>query len=323
MFPKKEKMTLKDKSLLKYLIKINKINNITIKKLSEKKILKLIDKKFEKLSEYKKYKSNEYILLQTENKKYDYLYCNEIGRMGKEETIFEYKNVLEWDKKWWEFQKESLEKNANENYFQKKWYEVNFKEYNNLYMQGEWFRWIEKDTFGSKKKRMIYGILEGLRSHIVIKISEKLDEEIDKLYPNMFYSEFREPLFSKIPNSKYLTMKDSSVRAGGFEKELEELQKRKREEFPLIEEYILERIKPYSNFTFTKWEYPEWKTKEKDFEGNKLMIFGGLKSAENICFKTFLDDFYSMEQPYGIIENLIIDIMEKIKEKYFNKWISK
>ena len=318
-------MDKNQKILLEYLIKNNFIKKNDIKKLSNNKVNKLVDKIFDDFDDKDKYKANEYILLNTQLKKYDYLMCTEIGRINENENIFNYKNILEWDNEWWNFQKSHTDYKNMKTKYQKKWWKHNFSEYKNLYMNGDWFRWIEKKDWSSKEDKgyMIYGVLEGLHSHISLKISDLIDKRIDKEYPNMFYSNFREPMFKKIKNSKYFTMKKSSYRAGGFEKELKKLQTLKIENFYKIEEIISEKIKPYSSYTFTLWEYHDYKNSEKIWDGVKLMLVGGFEAAENISFKTFLDDFYEKEQPYGIVENLIEEIYSDIEKNIIDKWILK
>jgi len=310
---------MKEKYLKKFLLKTNKIKKH--KNYTKEKI----DEIFDNLSEYEKYKTNEYILLKTEDKEKDYLYCSEIGRIDKEKTIFDYKNVLEWDKKWWQFQKDSISEENLSGKNQKKWFKTNYKKYNTLYMIGEWFRWIEKEDFDNKssKGHMVYGTLISLNSYIVTEVSEFIDKKIDKKYPNMFYKKYRKPMFKKIKDSKFSTMEKLKIRAGGYEKELEVLKKLKRKNFYKIEKLILKSIEKYSNYTFTKWTYEEYKKSEKIENGIKNMIFGGKKAAEKINYNTFLDDFYKLEQPFGIVEKLIKKINKKIEKKYLKKWIKK
>ncbi len=301
-------MNKRQKALIKY---------YKIKNPSSKKALEKAERLFDKGSDYETYKANEFILLETEKKKYDYLYCNEVGRLGKNESIFDYKNLYVWDKSWWKYQKNSLTGvNTDKKY--RDWYRVNYAKYRSLYMQGDWYRWIEKEQF-QKKPHMVYGSIEGLNNYVKIKIEERLESTIDKIIPNNFYHEYRTPLFIKEKGSKYSTMADTEVRAGGFEKELEQVRKIKRESFHLFEEIIYKEITPFSNYTFTKWEYPDYKTTEKIEDGIKLMIVGGFKAAKKISFKTFLDDFYKLEQPIGLVDNLIEEIYEFVEELFLKK----
>lgn len=303
-------MTKKQKALKQYFIKKGKI------KKGEKVSVKKLDKLFDKLNDKESYKANEYILLQTEQKKYDYIYCSDIGRLSKKDSIFKYKNLLEWDKKWWKFQKKHLGNTPTDS----KWYQINFASYNDLYLQGEWFRWMEQEEY-QKKPHMVYGHLEGLRSYVSIKISEKIEDEIEKLYPHNYYREYKEPMFKKAKKSKLYTMNEMKIRAGGKEEELEKLKKSNRENFPYIEEIVLEKIKPYSGYTFTKWYFPDYKPKEKIYDGMKFMIIGGKKAAKNISFKSFLKDFHELSQPFGLVDNLIEEIWDIVKKDFFNQWV--
>jgi len=329
-------MEKKDLDLLKWLLKNKKISlkkyNKIIKyslKLNKKEYLKkleeLIDNLFDyNLNEKEKYEVNKYLLLKNEKKKYDYLYCSEIGRFdfdknGKRKTIFDFKTLYEWDKDWWKFQKKSLISNdINKSYKYKSWYKQNFKKYKNIYADGEWFRWIEKKDFGKDKNEMIYGSISGLYGYIIREISEFIDKEIDKIYPNFLYKPYNEKTFKKIKGSKYSTMYDFQTRAAGKEKELEKLKENYRNNFYKIEKEIENRIKPFSEYTFTNITYDYGKEKVENHM--KHMIIGGISAAKKIRFKHFLKDFYEKEQPYGVVENIIKNLKKEIKNKYLKEW---
>jgi hypothetical protein len=308
-------MNKKQQLFKKFLIKNKKI------KPSKKITSETLDNIFNKLSEKEIYELNKYILKETEEKKYNYLFCNEVGRLDeKKETIFDYKNLYEWDKKWWEFQKASLIDVKNETKY-KKWYEVNYKEYNTLYMQGEWFRWIEEEICCSEtNETMYYGILEGLKSYIVTEITERIDKWINKKIPNQSYKPYQEDLFKETDDGMY-EMAKMEIRAGGKEKQLELLKEIYRENFPEIEEEIIIKIKPYENYTFSIIKYDEFKKEETIENALKYIIIGGLEAAKNISFKSLLKDTYKLEQPYGIVENLIERIWKEVKKKYLKKWL--
>lgn len=304
-------ITNKQKALIKYL----EINNL----IKGKSTLKKAKKIFDKMSDKEIYKANQYILLSTEKPEFDYLYCSEIGRLDTDETIFDYSNLYEWDKKWWKFQKNSLTELRKDKKYSK-WHNINFKHYDDLYMQGDWFRWMQREEYKDKPE-MVYGLIQGLREYVTLAINEKIDEVINKKYPNMYHREYNTPIFVKEKGSKYSRMAKSEIRAGGFENELDKLNKLKREKFYKIEKLIKKRIKKYSNYTFTKWDFPDYKTDVGIEDGTKILIIGGLEAAKNISFKSLLKDVHNLEQPIGIVDNLIEEIFKEVKEKYLKKWI--
>ena len=306
-------MNKKQQLLKNFLIKNKKI------KPSKKITLETLNNIFNKLSEKEIYELNKYILKETENKEYNYLFCNEIGRLDKK-SIFDYKNLYEWDKEWWKFQKASLiEVKNNEKY--KKWYEVNYKNYNTLYMQSEWFRWIEEEKCCNKTNEiMYYGILEGLKSYITTEITERIDKWINKKIPNQSYKPYQEDLFKEREDGMY-EMIGMETRAARKEKQLEILKEIYREKFPKIEKKIIKKIKQYENYTFSTIKYDEFKKEETIENALKYIIIGGLEAAKNISFKSLLKDSYKLEQPYGIVENLIENIWKEVKKKYLKKWL--
>jgi len=294
-----------DKMLFKELKKYK-----VIKKFPKKHTREKLSEAFDKLTPKQTYKVNTKIQKKEGKKEYDYISCSEYGRLNEEENLFQFKNLLEWDKKWWEYQKKYTDPKNMETESQMEWWDLQFGRYRELYLQGEWFRWIEKTDFG--KKELIYASVEGLYSYMSGSIQRTLDEKIDKKYPNMLFKPYGENTFTKNEDGKYYTMYDYETRAGGKEKELEKIRKKLREASTKINKLILEEIKPYANMTFTKMKFSG---KEKMENHLKYMIVGGKEAAEGIKFQTFLKDFYGKEQPYGIIKNLKKRILKKIKKE--------
>lgn len=289
-------MNKKDKALLRHLKKTNKIvllkNGFNLAKV------------FDKLSEKEKYEADKYVLLKTEDKEKDYLYISEWQKKGG--SIFDYETIYDWDKKQWKHHKDSIDEKSLKATFQKKWYKQNFTKYRNLYMLGDFFRWIEESSFGGSKRELVYGELEGLYNYIKTEVDNKLEDLINKKYPNMMYDEYRKPAFS----SGVFTYE---IRAAGKEKKLKKLNMKKLKKTYLIEKKIEEKIKKLDGYTFVKDIYGYGEDDGKIYERRRCLIVGGIKAAKKIGFDSFLDDFYALQQPYEVIEIVVEQIVKEIK----------
>lgn len=256
---------------------------------------------------------NKFMLLEKENPKYNYLKYTEFG--AKKNEIFKINNFFKWDLKNWEYQKSFLSEEENKQFFI-------FESYKTVFSSSEWFRWIEEDRF-DKKKNIVYGSIGGLFFFLHSYLYEKIDNYIDKKIPNNYFKEkYNAPLFSKDKkNSKYFTMAESEIRAFGKEKELENVRKIVREKDNYFSSIILDKIKPYEGITFTKDE----KNKYEDTP-TRVILIGGKEAAKKINFKTFFEDVYKLEQPFGIVNNLKKDLWKNIKKdikEIINKELNK
>lgn len=211
---------------------------------------------------------------------YDYITIN---NFSKENAVEKFENILEFDQADWAFQKEHLTM-VRENY-------------DSLYLPGIWFRAVPFNFLG--KRALLYGQLESARSYMLREIFELIRKKIDKKYPSLYIHEY----------GKNALMSETEIRACGFEKErtllLTELHRLNNE----IENEIIEIVKKFENYTFTK------ESKDPIMNGLTVYIFGGMKSAESTRLKSFFKDFIEKEQPIQVLEKII----KKLSKKYFKK----
>lgn len=284
-------------------------------------------KKFKKnLNGKDLYEYNKNYLLINEKKEYSYLKITEPGRIEEKENIFDkYVNILEFANVWKKFQ---LEHHLNDMETFKiehpEKYNDILKSYeeNELYLHGEWLRYIEKEIMSKDKQTLKYACLISLESYMQDIVSNFFDKELNKKIPNGFFYEYGDTLFKKDTeeDSKYFIMTDPDIRAAGKEKELEIIrniwnEKGVKKALKIIREEIL----PYKNMVFRKL-----KINNDKFEDHlQYDIIGGKEAAEQISFKTYLTDIYKLEQPFRIIKNLKKVIKKRVKKEVIKKIYSK
>jgi len=295
--------------------KVKKLRNPKItetqKSILEKMGLKPSKKVLDKLKGKKLYKYNTHRQKITGKKKYDYFEITEIGH--SDENIFKFKNLIKWDIKNYDFQEKSREEGTDEQIkWQKKRGEEEIserylaKDYNKLYMPGDWFRALELTTFGrGDKRKLVYGHLESAQSYVYIQILENIQDEIDKVYPYIYARPYGVSMFEDIEGSKYSRMTDTEKRAAGKEKELEKVEKKLQSLWEKIEVDVELSIEDYSGYTFRKY------SDKPLYDHLDFFIIGGLDAAENITFKTFFRDFYERIQPVEVLDIIIKELTEK------------
>jgi len=260
----------------------------------EKKILKQMNleptqKTINNLNNSDREKFNYLYFKKIGNKKNDYLHINEPGGNKK---AFKFKNLLNWDFHDWKFQKKHNTKVS--------------KKYKNLYLPGLSFVVIEKDNAFLNKRTLIYGRAQSAQSYITNNIFEKLQNYIkNNIYPYFYHIPYKGDILTKIPNSNFYKLNEK--RAAGKEKELKKLEIFLTKELENIEKDVINQIKQLKKYTF--------RINEQEDENFCLFIIGGKQAAKEINFKTFLKDFYELEQPHEVL-NII---SKKIFKKYLKK----
>lgn len=209
-------------------------------------------------------------------KKYDYFEIFERDT----ENIFSNKNITEWDKKEYKYQKEHLT-------------DVR-KEYDSLYIQPIHFMAIEKENYK-------YGLLESLRWYILEAVLENIRNMVEEKYPTP--KEYID--FENIERKALLrVMNKQKDRLP----EHKELIKKVYASYHDMDDYIVENIKDLSGFTFFI-EGGEF------MEGLNYYIIGGFEASDNINFKTFFNDFNKLKKDSKIIDERIKKITIFFKEK--------
>ena len=254
------------------------------------KKMKVKSKNFDDLSEKEKYKFNTIRQKKIGKKEYDYF---EITEPGGEDKIFKYKNLKEWDKENYEFQKKHKTM-VRENY-------------DELYMPGDWFRALELNDFG--KRELTYGQLESARSYVTLNAYEKLSDYIEYLYPSIHVRKYGTKMFEPTEDKKYSQLTDFEIRSAENEEKRKLIEKKLREFSNNIEETAISLLKPYKKYTFRKYS-----NKPRHDMLDKFII-GGFEAAENISFKTFFHNFVENQQPVEYLDKLIEIIYRKYKRK--------
>ncbi len=202
----------------------------------------------------------------------------------KPEDLSKYKNLKQWDKAQYKYQKKHGQTHLD----------IKYK----LYLFGDWCRLIEN-------KKLIYGEMFSVSGYILDKVEDRLRRFEDALYPHTSKFKF-------IPNNdkeNTSTLK-TTTKAYGKEEELEQFSKFCMNFVqnilnPKIKKYIL---KNYKNKTYRIVE------KKEIFDNSHQFLFSDNNALKNCSFKTFLDDFNQLK---GDIRDL------KIIEKKFFRFAKK
>lgn len=266
------------------------------------------------LSEKEKYAINEEYLLENGNPEYDYLMCNEPGRLDTYVTIFDYPSMYEFDKDWWEFQRnsiwEEIEKSKREMEKGSKFYtptsvaksinnfNENYNEYA-IYCSGDWFRMMDKGIF-------IYSQVISLKWFLFYEIEIYLDElqEANIPYEMNGDLDFTTLLNESNPSIRY--------KAGGREYEVEALTKLmstylNNDALTLIEKTI--KDKSYSGLTFRRDKGYEL----DNFDPFTDFIFVDEESLKAVRMTNFLNDFEKAQLEFKYLDELLVEIKELVR----------
>ena len=233
---------------------------------------------------------------------------DEYGHLDKNKSIFDFKNIYEYEKEWKNFQLKFLEeKNQNEK-------QIEYLK-NTCYLIGEWIKYVEIDEF--KKEELIYSNLYSLEEFLLYKSDLYFNKLLNKYYPHEYWRPYKQPFFEKLnKNDKFSTMTDSELRAGGLEKELTIIKNNwYKNNYYQMAKFIKKIIIPYENYTFR--DNIEYNKKEKIWECND--IIGSTKLTKKIRFTHFLKDMTTYKQPFGIIKKLEKEIKKEVKKIFKNK----
>jgi hypothetical protein len=192
----------------------------------------------------------------------DKITITEYGINGEDLTKF--KNLKQWDKANFAYQKKHGQTGLDERY--------------KLYLFGDWFRIIEN-------KKLIYGEIFSVHSHIFDKVEDKLRRFEEGLYPHT-----TKIWFEKTKDKKYSTMK-SKTKAYGNEDELKQFSKFRMKFsqeilYPKIKKYI---FKNYKNKTYRIVH------KKETFDNFHQFLFSDNNALRKCKFSTFLDDFNKLK----------------------------
>lgn len=208
-----------------------------------------------------------------------------ITEYGVNEKLSKFKNLKQWDKANYKYQLKHGQTHLDKSY--------------KLYLFGDWCRLVED-------KKLIYGEIFSVSSHIFDRVSDKLQKFENGLYPHK--TKFK---FVKNDDGKTYSM-NSKTNAYGKEEELERFSKfrmdfERKKLDPKIRKYIL---KNFQNKTY-RIAY-----KKPTFDNFHLFLFSDNKALKHCKFETFLDDFNRLKG-----DRKDLKVVEKKFVKYGKKYL--
>ena len=216
---------------------------------------------------------------------------------GLSKDISKYKNLKEWDKEQYTYQKKHGQTNLDSTY--------------NIYLFGDWCRFIEN-------KKLIYGMTLSTHGYIFDQVVDKLMKFENSLYPHTVdiiskkkKKKLKNPLTKK--KEHFYTM-DFKTHAYGREEELEKLKKfimnfEHEVLYPKIKKYVAKHL---NNRTYRVVE------KKETFDNFHQFLFSDQEALANITFNNFLSDFNKLKRDSHDLKKI-----EKKFVKYSKEYIMK
>jgi len=202
---------------------------------------------------------------------------------------FKYKNILDWDKKEWKYQKEHKT--------------LLPKKYKNVYFPGEFFRAIETNFLG--KEEVIDGLIISSTFYIYKEIELLFYRKLDLLIPTITVIPEGKSFLEKSEDSNNYIM-EGELRCAGLCKERKKIIRSFMSQYVYLIDYINRNTKEIESYSFRK-------ETEESFDIDNFII-GGKKVAKKIRLKTFLKDFKENQQSIILLENIAkIIFKEKVK----------
>ena len=271
------------------------VEKILTKKIKFYKKLNVNDKEelWNILSDYNRYT----IQLQVQKETGFGNYKFSIEEYGSSSYLSKYRNLREWDKEQYAYQKKHGQTNLDDKY--------------KIYLFGDWCRLIEN-------KKLIYGILLSVNGYIYEQVTNKLMKFENELYPHTLdvkstkeHKKRKNPLTKK---KEYFYTMDFTTKAYGREKELEELKSFIRTFetetlYPKIKKYVAKNLQ---NRTYRIVD------KNNTFDNYHQFLFTDQQALGNCTFENFLGDFNELRR-----DNTELKEVEKKFVKYAKKYILK
>ncbi len=236
------------------------------------------------LSDYEKYSINLKQQKQVGYGKYKF----SINEYGEHYNIAKYKNLKEWDKEQYLYQKKHGQTGLDDKY--------------KIYLFGDWCRLIEN-------KKLIYGSLLSVSGYLLEQVTYKIIKLVNELYPHTVKMKSKKndkkqinPLTKK---KEYFYTVDFITKAYGKEEKLKKLESSVREFeqdilYPKIKRYVQKNLK---NRTYRVVN------KSTAFDNYHLFLFGDKHALKNCTFYNFLADFDELKRD--------AKDLEKIEQKFF------
>lgn len=197
-----------------------------------------------------------------------------------DKDLLKFNTIKDWDMACWNYQQEQ----NNTSY-----------EYKDIFVNGTWFKAIEQTFSGDKE--LVYGSMSSVLSQVSVSVYEALEAILDKKIPVIHVQKYGST-----------NVLETEKRACGKEKEREKAEKALDKMWQDILTMSKLKIMHLSEYTFRK-------KIESGNDSFDLFLFGGVEAIEKSSFKTFFKDFSEKQQPYGVIDNIIEDIVAKFANK--------
>lgn len=216
---------------------------------------------------------------------------------GTSFNVSQYKNLKQWDKEQYIYQKKHAQTNLDDKY--------------KIYLFGDWCRLIES-------KKLIYGILLSVSRYLYEQVTDKLTKFENNLYPHIVDMKSKKESKKKInpltKKKEYFYTMDFITKAYGREEELKKLKdfinKFKSETlYPKIKEYVATHLK---NRTYRIID------KKDTFDNFHQFLFSDQQALSNCTFKSFLNDFNKLKRDTKDLKDI-----EKKFVKYSKNYILK
>jgi len=221
---------------------------------------------------------------------------------GTSFKVSKYKNLMQWDKEQYIYQKKHGQTNLDDKY--------------KIYLFGDWCRLIED-------KKLIYGILLTVSSYIYEQVTDELIEFVNNLYPHTVdvkskkeSKKHRNPLTKK---KEYFYAMDFTTKAYGREEELKKLKdftsKFEYEIlYPKVKKYVAKHLK---NRTY------RIVNKKDTFDNFHQFLFSDQQALKSCTFEDFLTDFNELKRDTKDLKKIEKEFVEYSKnyilKNYFNK----
>ena len=180
-------------------------------------------------------------------------------------------------------------------------------EYDRLHLNGTWFRGIARNFIG--REILIYGIASGVANYVRDEVVEMLSKYLDKKVPCDYFREFGEELFKKIGKRSF-TLDHNERRCGGKE------DLRRRLDFVML--YLYDQIADDALYESAKlggytFKIP-LKEKGSRYSESYHYLIGCKVAAEKIRLHSFFEDFARLEQPSGLVDQIVKKVYKKHKK---------
>jgi len=183
-------------------------------------------------------------------------------------------------------------------------------EYNILYLPDFMFEAYYKTKYSSLGREYVFGNITSARHYIQEKVEYKLNNYLDKRIPSI------------------LKVKSKKLKNDNFLMNFERVANGLEEEYEICFNYLLHSLYHEIEEIFKEKYLNDIKDKTFRHVQDPVISFdspitefiiGDIEAAKKIKIKSFFQDFEKLEQPYGVIKEIIKKIYKELKPKLKEK----